>query len=74
MCNLKTLHFEVSQMTKVYNINAEFIMLSFNYLFMVQKLLGEGGGKQGDRERERERERVYPIKHDTFLVCCPSKI
>jgi len=57
MCNLKTLHFEVSQMTKVYNINAEFIMLSFNYLFMVQKLLGEGGGKQGDRERERERER-----------------
>jgi len=58
MCNLKTLHFEVSQMTKVYNINAEFIMLSFNYLFMVQKLLGEGGGKQGDRERERKRKSV----------------
>jgi hypothetical protein len=47
MCNLKTLHFEVSQMTKVYNINAEFIMLSFNYLFMVAKATRRGRGEAG---------------------------
>ena len=53
MCNLKTLHFEVSQMPKVYIINAEFIMLSFNYLFMVAKATRRGRGEAG-RERERK--------------------
>ena len=35
--NLKTVHLKMSSMSKVQNLSAEFIMLSFNYLFMVKK-------------------------------------